>query len=195
MSKEEIGSMVIQPVLYYDWVVPDFQNWSKSKSTKDFCLGPIFIIQNTKFRFAWYPNFPSGTDIARIWLRKESEASITLAKFSLSLIGDDGTEKHLSSKSNLAFKRSYLNESGSDARLTQDDLTPKFLPNGELRIRGRIEIKPEEIKLAKAIPMDGRTLVTNLRKEFAADEQLTFTDCVLVRYVSEIINCKFSHLN
>ena len=115
--------------------------------------------------------------------------------FSLSLVGDDGTEKQLSSKSNLAFKRSYLNESGSDARLTQDDLTPKFRPNGELRIRSRIEIKPEEIKLAKAIPMDGRTLVTNLRKEFAADEQLTFTDCVLVRCVSEIINCKFSHLN
>jgi hypothetical protein len=112
--------------------------------------------------------------------------------FSLSLVGDDGTEKTICCKTNVTFEKRFLNESGSDGKLTKDNLTPKFLPNGELRIRSRIEIKPEEIKLAKAIPMDGRTLVTNLRKEFAADEQLTFTDCVLVRCVSEIINCKFT---
>jgi hypothetical protein len=192
MSKEEIGSMVIQPVLYYDWVVPDFQNWAKSKSIKDFCWGPVFIIQNTKFRFAWYPNCSANQIETQIWLTKESKASIALARLSISLIGNDGSEKQICSKLNLDFEENYLDLTEPDANLTQDDLTPKFLPNGELRIRGRIEIKPEEIKLAKAIPMDGRTLVTNLRKEFAADEQLTFTDCVLVRCVSEIINCKFS---
>jgi hypothetical protein len=184
MSKEVIGSMVCKPVLYYDWVVPDFLNWSNSKLPKEFCLGPFFVIQNTKFCFAWYPNYSSmSTDNVQIWLRKESEAPITLARLAISLIGDDGSEKQICSKSNLDFKENYLSLSAPDAELTEYDLTPKFLLNGELRIRGRIEIKSKEIKPVEVVATEELSLVDDLRKEFA-DGTMSFTDFVLVTFNS-----------
>ena len=181
MSKEEVRSMVCKPVLYYDWVVTDFQNWSNSKLPKEFCVGPCFVIQNTKFRFAWYPNYSSLlTDNVRIWLRKESEAPITLARLTISLIGDDGSEKQICSKSNLDLGN-YLNV--PDAKLTRAGLAPKFLLNGELRIRCRIEIKSKEIKPLEVVATEELSLVDDLRKEFA-DGTMSFTDFVLVTFNS-----------
>ena len=179
MSEEKLGSMVRQPALSYDWVVPDFLNWTKTKTERDFVSGPDFVIQNKTFCFECCPQTKT------IRLRGQSPP-VTFTRFSFSLIGVDGLEKQMGSRTSDHFWASpglpVVNV--IVGRLFANDLTPNFLPNGDLRFRCRIEFKSGENNLAEVFPTDGTTLV-DLRREFA-DQPLAFTDCVLVRFIYRI---------
>ena len=158
-------SMVCEPVLCYDWVVPDFLNSTGLVSYK----GPDFVVQNSTFTF----KCRATRGKVLIWIQCVKDLPTVFDKISLNLVSKDGTEKHFCSATN--------SDIGADRpmfKLTEGDLTPDFLPNGELRVRCRVEVKGEPA--AKVSPMPGQTLVENLRKEYADQSALTFTDCVLV---------------
>ena len=181
MAAEEIGSMVCEPVLFYDFVVPDFLNWSKDLS--EYFWWPEFHVKNKKFKFGFYPNNVTWTGEVPIWLccLSVTDPPIVLARFSLSLIGNDGSEKQICSKANVTFEGDYLDDFEPDAKFAKANLDPDFLPNGELRIRCRIEIKSNEISPVRVVPKDGFSLVEDLRKEFA-EGTMAFTDFVLVKF-------------
>ncbi len=130
MPKEEIGSMVIQPVLYYDWVVPDFQNWANSKSTKDFCLGPVFVIQNTKFCFGWYPNNEKWAGKVPIWLQCLSDPPIVLNRkyFLLVWSATTGRRRRSVAKRTSPSRKDFWMNLGQTANLPRTTSLRNFFP-------------------------------------------------------------------
>ncbi len=157
-------SMFSEPALCYDWVVPDFLNLTGNV----YCKGPVFVVQNKIFCFRCWTG-----DKFFIWIERLSGPPTVLARISLNLVMKYGSEKLICSAKNFE---------DLVGRLAKADLTPYFLPNGELRVRCRVEVQGE--LAAKVASMHGRTLLENLRKEFADQSGLTFTDCVLVSIIS-----------
>jgi hypothetical protein len=172
---ELIGSMVCQPVLFYDWVIPDFLNWASSAPSQGFSFGPDFAIRGITFFIAWYPNATNGT--VRIWLGKRSEGPIILDHFSLSLVGDDGSEREICSKENVTFNDVFTNESKEDAIFQKSSIPPKFFPNGELCIRSRIKIRSQKHHLVA--PIQDNSVADDLSLQIATGN-LSFTDSILV---------------
>ena len=189
MSAEKIGSMSRRSALCYDWEVSDYRNWAKTQPNQCFVSGPDFVIQNKTFFFHWNNGLPG--EAMRIWIGCRS-APVSLAGFSLSLMGGDlmaDTEKLLCSKRKVAYSSVLL----VSTPIAVADLTPKFLPSGELIIRCRIEVESDEVvsdevNLAKVVLEDGTTLVGDDLRRVVDDQQLAFTDCVLVRFSSRNYN-------
>jgi hypothetical protein len=193
---ELIGSMVCQPVLFYDWVIPDFLNWVNAKSSEDSMIGPNFIIQNKRFFFAGMLNaLPQST--VRIWLGKRSQDPICLSHFSLSLVKDDGSEKEICSKTNVTFTASFLDDSKEDGKFNKGSLEG-FLSNGKLRIRSRIKIgyqeKTTKLKTDVSAQENSQTnvasLIVDLSLQFS-EQTLSFTDTVLVCDNKELMVHRF----
>jgi hypothetical protein len=160
-----VSTIVSEPALCYDWVVPDFVSLTGHVHSK----GPVFVVQSKKFTVVCNPisyNF-------YIWIECLSDPPTVLTRVSLNLVIKDGSEKLICSGTNF-----NIGDENLVGKLTEADLTPNFLYNGLLRVRCRIEVQGEPE--AKVAPLQGRTLIENLRKEFADQSTLTFTDCVLV---------------
>ncbi len=168
--------MVCEPVLFNDLVIPNF---FKDKSPKGTLIGPDFVTQGETFFVAWMLNTLSLRSIVnvRLWLGKQSQDTIVLDHFSLSLVGDDGNEMLIGSKTNVSINDTFLDKAVEDANFQKDSLLPNFLPNGELRIRTRIRIR--SLKNQPAASLQDSSLVDDLCLQFA-DEALSFTDSVLV---------------
>jgi hypothetical protein len=157
-----VSTIVFEPVLCYDWIVPDFLNLARD----DIRRGPDFVVQNKKFKFSC----SHIRDQFLITVEGCSGSPSVLARGSLSLVSNIGSEKCI---------RSFVLE-GEElvGKLIETEFTTDFLPNDELRVRCRIEIEGEPA--AKVDPMHGQTLIENLRKEYVGQSALTFTDCSLV---------------
>jgi hypothetical protein len=177
MSERGEGYMVCEPVLFYDLVIPNF---FKSKSPKCSFWGPDFATQGKTFFIVWMQNtsVQRGTVNAKVWLGKRSQGTIFLDHLSLSLVGDDGNEMAIGSKTNVSISDTYVDKfSTPDANFQKDSLPPNFLPDGELRIRSRIRIR--SLMNQPATSFQDNLLVDDLCLQFA-EEALSFTDSVLV---------------
>jgi hypothetical protein len=195
----EVGSMVCQS-LFFDWLIPDFLNWAKSKSAKDFFTGPDFIIHGKTFWIGLYPNGSAAS--VKVLLGNHSENPLFVDRFSFSLVSDDGSELDIGSETEVTFKKKYLDV--EDATFQKTCLQPKFLPNGELCIRCRIDIgQSKEIRLRT--PIQERSIADDLSQQFAV-QSLSFTDTILScgekeipvhRFMlaarSPVFNAMFSH--
>ena len=171
---DKFGSMVCrQPVLLHlcDWVIPEFHNLAKSANGS--FSGPDFIIQDKTFFIGLLPN----TSVC-IWLGKRSQAPIIVNHFSFSLVANDGSELVIGSKPTVTFTETYLNTSVEDATFQKFSLQPKFLPNGELRIRCRIQIESSQEKKQET-PIQDNSLLDDMTHQIA-EQNLPFPDVVLV---------------
>jgi len=168
--------MVCKPVLFKDLVIPNF---FKSTSSKGTLIGPDFVTQGEMFFIAWMLNTasPRGNVNVRVWLGKRSPEKIFLDHFSLSLVGDDGNEMVIGSKTNVSINDTFLDTAMEDANFHKDSLLPNFLSNGELRIRSKIRIR--SLMDQPAASLQDSSLVDDLCLQFS-EEALSFTDSVLV---------------
>jgi hypothetical protein len=194
---EPIGSMVCQPVLFYDWVIPDFLNWADTAPSQLHpSLGPDFIIRNKRFFFVCYVNATHGT--VCIWLGKGSEDPIFLSHFSLSLVREDGSEKEICSKTNVTFTDSFLDEFKEDGTFNKGSLAGFLSTNGELRIRSRIKVryqeKPKELKTDVPVQENFQNNVASLMDDLSlqfSEQTLSFTDSSLVCGNKELMVHRF----
>jgi hypothetical protein len=189
---EQLGSMMCQPVLFYDWVIPDFLNWADTAPSDDSSAGPEFIIQNKRFYFVCYVDTTSGTVL--IWLGKGSEDPVFLSHFSLSLVRYDGSEKEICSKRNVTFTDSFLDGYKEDGKFNLAGI----LPTGELRIRSRIKIgyqeEPKQLKTDVSIQENLQTNVASLIDDLSvqfSEQTLSFTDTALVCDNKELMVHRF----
>ncbi len=138
----------------------------------------------------------------KIGLGEESvdQSLVTIDEVSFSLVSDDGSELKIGSKKKVVFKLF----SDEIATFNIYSLQPNFLPNGELRIRCRMQIgENKEKTLWKSI--QDSSIVNDLSLQFA-EQKLSFPDVVLVcckkefpvhRYMlaarSPVFKAMFSH--
>ncbi len=164
----EIGVLEYSPVLYNDWVIKK-SDWLKIEESQGYRRGPKFVVKNVSFGLGFYYQ----TDI-RVWLQKYSKVAITIESFSIHLVGINGTMQEICSKTGLSFpeNQSYLNKGISDGQFAR----PKIFYDGEVRIRCRLEIKPNKNAGDKVVSLLGPSLITDLRKEVGTQ----FSDFTLV---------------
>jgi hypothetical protein len=201
---EKIGFMESgqQALLFNDLIISDFINLIHS-SKRDTCFfsGPNFIIHDKMFFISeWSDSMFPGT--VKIGLGEESvdQSLVTIDEVSFSLVSDDGSELKIGSKKKVVFKLF----SDEIATFNIYSLQPNFLPNGELRIRCRMQIgENKEKTLWKSI--QDSSIVNDLSLQFA-EQKLSFPDVVLVcckkefpvhRYMlaarSPVFKAMFSH--
>jgi hypothetical protein len=131
---EKIGFMESgqQALPFNDLIIPDFINLIES-SKKDICYfsGPNFFIQDKMFSISGSCDSMSPATV-EIGLYEESDDQplVTIDEVSFSLVSDDGSELNIGSKTNV-----FIIGGTQVATFKKDSLSPKFLPNGELRIR------------------------------------------------------------
>jgi hypothetical protein len=166
---EKYGSMVLACLPVYDWVIPDFLNLTKA------IYGPDFIILGKTF-FILLENNNSTGDV-RVWLGRRSKDPITVDHFAFSLASKDGSELDFGSRSKATITDIFINRTKEDASFQKTCLQPKFIHNGELHIRCRIQTGPsQEEKMWK--PILDSSIVNDLSLQFA-EQALSFTDIVL----------------
>jgi hypothetical protein len=200
---EKIGFMESgqQAMPFNDLIIPDFINLIQSfKADTFYFSGPNFILQDKQLSISGSCE-PMSPGTVEIGLCKglEDQPLIRIDKVSFSLVSDDGSEMKIGSKTNFIFIGST-----PIATFNIYSLQPNFLPNGELRIRCRMQIGlSEEKTLWKSI--QDSSIVNDLNLQFA-EQNLSFPDIVLVcckkefpvhRYMlaarSPVFKAMFSH--
>ena len=124
---EEIGTIVTSG--NHTWVIEDYLDtpWNEYTASPEFHYGDelfqLLLLQ-------------TDTDV-RIWLYMHTNWTVDKTiSFSLSLVGHDGTLKEIGANKETTFLRgqSYSPPNVADAKYSKQELSPDFLPNGELRI-------------------------------------------------------------
>jgi hypothetical protein len=156
----------------YDWIIPDFLHLANSCLPTDYLCGPDFVINNKTFNIHLFPHAPH--DVVRIWLDKKSEGPIFVYYLSFSLFYLNGSEFVLGSKTKFTFDKTCTKE---DATFQKHHLLSSIFPNGELRIRCRIQIESSQEKEQENQIQD-TSLVDDLTLQFSG-QTLSFTDTIL----------------
>jgi hypothetical protein len=174
---EKIGFMESgqQALPFNDLIIPDFKKLAYYKLSTFCFFGPNFILQDKQLSISGSCE-PMSHGTVEIGLYEDSgdQLLVTIDKVSFSLVSDDGSELNIGSKTKVAF----IIISDEIATFNMYSLEPNFLPNGELRIRCRMQIGlSEEKTLWKSI--QGSSIVNDLNLQFA-EQNLLFPDIVLV---------------
>ena len=109
----------------HTWVISEFLDlpWYKCISS------PEFDVDHEPFELQVHQ---TDTDV-RIWIHQLWRRDKTMS-FSLSLVGQDGTLREVCAKKEVTFTGIYLTAKVADATFSKQDLSPEFLPDGELQI-------------------------------------------------------------
>lgn len=117
----------------HTWVIDDFLDQPMYKCMRS----PVLKFNNEYYRLQVHQ---TDTDV-RIWLCVHDPYDWPIREeiisFSLSLVGQDGTLKDVCAKKDVNLTQGLLrhgNREVPDATFSKQDLSPDFLPNGELRI-------------------------------------------------------------
>ncbi len=182
MAEFVAGSIEDCPVFNFDWVikVAEFDVEADKES-------PVFKVQDIPFQLACFRGIYSG------WLFSVNcpvEEPLSFAMFSLHLVGSDGSLKKIITMKNASFEvggTTFLDVFELDKLIFPDELDPKFLPNGELRIRCHVEIKTNEAVGAEPGvdgPVQDSALARDLRKEVGTHKFSDFTLVIIVSFCS-----------